>query len=150
MNKILWGLIMLAAATVAYGANEITLSGNLSATKNYSNVKEQPASLQVDWTGDKSFQYTLTTSLTPQAIPSTGFASNGLAFFRNNSTNIAVRVGFRGSTTTPDLELLPGEYQFLRLATGSLTTNIYAWAYNPSTNNFTVTNANFYVRILEN
>ena len=148
MKKILCGLMILAA--VAYGADEIVLSGNLTATKNFSNVKEQPNSMQVDWTGDKSFQYTLTCTVTPQAIPATGFTSNGLAFFRNNSTNIAVRVGFRGQTTTPDLELRPGEYQFLRLATGALVTNIYAWAWNPVTNNFTTTNANFYVRILEN
>lgn len=148
MKKILLGLMILAVA--AYGADEIVLSGNLTATKNYSNVKEQPSSIQVDWTGEKSFQYTLATSTTPQAIPGTGFTSNGLTFFRNNSTNIAVRVAFRGQTITPDLELYPGEFLFLRLASGTLVTNIYAWAWNPLTNNFTSTNANFYIRILEN
>ena len=147
MKKILCGLMILAA--VAYGADEIVLSGNLTATKNFSNVKEQPNSLQVDWTGDKSFQYTLTTSTTPQAIPATGFTSNGLAFFRNNSTNLPVSVGFRGSTTVADLELMPGEYQFLRLNTATLVTNIYAWTHTTATN-IVLTNANFYVRILEN
>lgn len=138
-------IVLLLLATVAvYAADEITISGNLSATKNYALVKEQPASIAVDWTGDKNYANVIALSTGQVALTVNGVVTNGYSFFRNISTNSTntISIAFRGEKTTADLQLKAGEYAFLRLASGCLVTNIYGWTtYNSG--------AQLYYRILE-
>ena len=129
---------------LAQCADEITISGNLSATKTYALVKEQPASISVDWTGDKSYANVSTLGTGQVALVVSSVSTNGYAFFRNISTNSTntISIAFRGELTTADLQLKAGEYAFLRLAQSCLVTNIYGWTkYNIP--------AQLYYRILE-
>lgn len=146
MKRMCYILAILATALAQVGqcADEITISGNLSATKTYALVKEQPASIAVDWTGDKSYANVSVLGTGQVALTVSSVTTNGYAFFRNISTNSTntVSIAFRGELTTADLQLKAGEYAFLRLAQGCLVTNIYGWTkYNIP--------AQLYYRILE-
>ncbi len=111
-------IIVAAVGLLVVGvkaADEIITQVYLKGEKGFSKVERSPGSINIDWNGNGAFHSTIVTgttayvSLFPQTV-----TVNGIAYFRNLSTDTTWTVSFNGGTND-HLQLKSGEFSLMRL-----------------------------------
>jgi hypothetical protein len=105
-------------------ASEITAVGQLRATKGSINVAipATQVSKAIDWTGTRYSSGVQNIGVTHEAVDiGADVATPGMAFFRNLSDTNTITLGLEVSAAFCEmLELKPGEFAVVRLATADI------------------------------